>query len=398
LGRTQCFRANVAYSLYGVKAGKTAPSNPCQEKQYINSFFTTGGIESFGDSVGVGYGDYGASTTCTATYTGSNRNLESDHNTLYYPDYTSTTLGCSAGGKFIAATFQGAYCDGNHFISNDGEIEDLNEELDAFSCFQIYGNANNGDDGDAEDGAESLLAYSSSCSHTEYPNRCPDPHGIKQSRDQKLYKYAQSHYRAVPLIMPIMSTLLLVGAAVLYCMANGIRDSAKRRALESTTGEAGDPTIYEQFSNGMNRVGTDISQKTRTFAEKLAEYAEEEDGEGEIEQEGTYQAPESDAVSAAPSVHTVLSASPSVHSEKQASLAPSTKSEVMDIDTAVSQGEIANAMLAEKGVTPISGKPTPIEYVHSPSDMPYKRPRMAKMSKWIRGRFGRRKNKTVTAF
>ena len=31
MGRTQCYRANAAYSLCGVKSGSTAPSNPCSE-------------------------------------------------------------------------------------------------------------------------------------------------------------------------------------------------------------------------------------------------------------------------------------------------------------------------------------------------------------------------------
>lgn len=183
---------------------------------------------------------------------------------------------------------------------------------------------------------------------------------------------------------------------MLYCLANGIRDKAKRRAIESTTGEAADPSIYEKFSSSFQRVATDVSQRTRTFTEKLAEYAEEEDANAE--NEGTYQAPENEgaeasasgeavsrAPSAVPSVH-------SVHSEQPGSVAPSVKSmqsmhsEVADADTVASQVQVADAMLAEKGVTP---KPA-VEA----GGKKYKRPRMAKVSKWIRGRFGRRKQES----
>jgi len=375
LGRTQCFRANVAYSLYGIKTGKSA-ANPCGSGNYINSFFTTGGIESFGNNVGVDYANYGVSTTCTATYTGNgnnnnnkNQNNNNNNNQLYYPDYTSTTLGCSASGEFITATFQGAYCDGNHFLSNDGAVTNLNSDLESLGCLKIYDSSNagaaqdngngNGDDGYNDYGvpALNLLSYSSSCSHTEYPTRCPDPHGVKRARDKKLFRYAQAHYRAVPLIMPIMSTILLIGAAMLYCLANGIRDGAKRRAIESATGEALDPTIYEQFSASFNHVATDISQRTRTFSEKLAEYAEEEDDD--IGPENTYEAPgaEDDPVHSA-------------------------------VAKDAAQAQVANAMLAEKGITPKAaaaqggGKPT----------KNYKRPRLAKISKWVRGRVGRSKD------
>ncbi len=47
MGRTQCYRANAAYSLYGVKSGSTAPSDPCSETQYMNSFFTNFGVVGF---------------------------------------------------------------------------------------------------------------------------------------------------------------------------------------------------------------------------------------------------------------------------------------------------------------------------------------------------------------
>jgi len=64
MGRTQCFKANAAYSLYGVLKGESEGSNPCKKKTYINSFFTTFGVESFAGPLGLGI-DY-ANSQCTA--------------------------------------------------------------------------------------------------------------------------------------------------------------------------------------------------------------------------------------------------------------------------------------------------------------------------------------------
>ena len=354
LGRTQCFRANVAYSLYGIKPDQEVPSNPCASSaNYINSLFTTGGIESFGNNVGVAYGNYGVSTTCTSTFVGDAENQgeqgQQGHNQQYYPDYTSTTLGCSASGEFVKASFQGAYCDGNHFLSNDGEYTDLNSDLADVGCYQIYSYDN------SDNSALSLLSYSSTCSHTEYPKTCPDPHNMKRKRDQKFFQYAKGQNRAVPLIMPILSTIMLLAAAGLYVMANGVRDASKRRGLEAVSGEIIEPSISEKFSLRMSRVGTDLSQRTRSFTEKIAEYAEAEEestnGGASAATGGDYQAP----------VEDTMSASPSLQDNDDGVAAPTT--------------EQAAAVPA----TSATGKQ-------------YKRPRMARMSRFFRSRFGICKN------
>lgn len=290
--------------------------------------------------MGVPYANYGAATTCTATNTaaeeaeggeGGRRTEGQAHGDQYYPDFTSTTLACSSSGAFIQATFQGAYCDGNHFLSNDGEVANLNTDLDDLGCYQIYSFDNN------DNAALSLLSSSSACSHNEYPNTCPDPHGTKRKRDQKLIQYAKSRTRTVPLIMPILSTILIVLSAGLHVMANGIRDAAKRRELEAKTGESVAPTIAEKFSNRMTRVGTDISQRTRSYTEKIAKYAEEEDGATTAE---GYTAP---------------------------------------TDEAQTQSASAAVVSTDKTAPETETK--------------YKRPRLARVSKFVRGRFGRKSQK-----
>lgn len=50
MGRTQCFRANAAYSLYGVLKGESTKG--CNHLTYINSFFTDYGVEVFSSALG----------------------------------------------------------------------------------------------------------------------------------------------------------------------------------------------------------------------------------------------------------------------------------------------------------------------------------------------------------
>ena len=42
---SDCIRANVAFSLYGTLQGEE--DQGCSKKTFINSFYTTGGVESF---------------------------------------------------------------------------------------------------------------------------------------------------------------------------------------------------------------------------------------------------------------------------------------------------------------------------------------------------------------
>jgi hypothetical protein len=380
MGRTQCFRANVAYSLYGVKTGKNAPSSisACSSPYYINSFFTTAGIESFGDNVGIDYEDAGASSECDNEEgddddNEDNNNNGDDHgnNEMLYENYLSYGTGCSSSGNFIQAQFQGAYCDGNHFLAATDDFEDLNEAFEELGCLQVYGfvssddedGDNEGDDND-DNAAYNLLSYSAACSHTEYPERyperCPDPHGYKKKRDANLYNYSKAHFRAVPLVMPILSSLLIVGALILLYLSYQIQNqSIKKKGLndpiDGARGEGQPSTFMSHVSESFSRTATGLSERTRTFREQLQDYAEEEDDIEEPEKDapGDYQSPEP-------------------ISEK-----------VGEDPVIVSNEEVADAMLADQGITP-----PPKTVVEEKKK--YKRPRLAKISKFF---FGRRKNK-----
>eukprot|EP00934_Nitzschia_sp_Nitz4_P002816 Nitzschia sp. Nitz4//scaffold83_size84149//53594//54715//NITZ4_005178-RA/size84149-processed-gene-0.63-mRNA-1//-1//CDS//3329558959//2806//frame0 len=198
VGQTQCYRANVAYSLYGVPYGQNIPKHPCQRKNFINSYFSNHGVEYFSNSMGIDYGD--ATDTCVLYSQGdddfyANHKFGGENNGLLYPTYSSYTTACSANGKFVQGLFEGAYCSVRDFIETMATLDDFNDALEEMNCVQVYDAADDGgnfedDDNDGnrklEDesniaaGLSSLLSYSVPCSMLEYPHACPDPHGAKQ--------------------------------------------------------------------------------------------------------------------------------------------------------------------------------------------------------------------------
>ena len=214
MGNTQCYRANVAYSLYGVRTGDTTPENACRRRYYINTFFTNNGMEDFGTVVGLeNYGD--ATSQCALAEEEDDNNNNEDggdddsfqHNVEMYPNAHSYTSYC-ASGRFVTALFNGAYCTGKGELEMMDTLTNLNSELNEVDCVLAYvanEDSNNGgdenendrqledegNDGDEEDESEDeeseglwdLLSYSSTCSILEYPKGCPDPYGAKKRFD-----------------------------------------------------------------------------------------------------------------------------------------------------------------------------------------------------------------------
>lgn len=208
-GMTQCFRSNVAYSLYGVKSGQQVHNrNPCSKHHYMNSFFTTDGFDSFLEDLGMtDADDYGATTECQnydddGNDDGDDYNyVQVDHGEQIFGDSYSTTTGCSAEGRFIQSTFQGKYCDGNHLVGYSNIYPNMNNDLEALGCYQIHGaqqqgNNNNNQDEDEDENqsiAVLLLTDSAACSYSLYPDTCPDPHNMKAKRDVQLYYAARAY-------------------------------------------------------------------------------------------------------------------------------------------------------------------------------------------------------------
>jgi hypothetical protein len=285
MGNTQCYRANVAYSLYGVRSGDDVPDNACRRHYYINSFFTTNGMDYFGNSLGLeNYGD--ATSQCTLADDGNgDEDQEEDgdnkarqHNGQLYPNAQSYTTYCSSG-KFVTAMFSGAYCTGKGDLETLNGLDDLNDELDQLDCVLAYsvddGNnadendddENNANDNDAdeedadadadendadEEGADEngrrleeeedkdeenegkdlwdLLSYSSTCSILEYPKGCPDPFGVKKRFDVNprtpsgIWRYLHG-IDWVTLILFIWGTLILL---LTFCIKDGVEYRKKK--------------------------------------------------------------------------------------------------------------------------------------------------------------------------
>ena len=203
MGRTQCFKANVAYSLYGIlkTSSKSLEGSPCQESTYINSFFSTFGVESFSGPLGLGTDD--ANSQCTAEepddasevenysyYQSDDDYLDDAYYFYNWESYTSYGTGCSAEGTFVQDSYQGAFCKGRKFVETLDKLDDLNANLQAMQCTQIYAsdenNGYNGRDYTDDDlefdnmNAIDILSFSKSCSLRQYPNDCPDPYGLKK--------------------------------------------------------------------------------------------------------------------------------------------------------------------------------------------------------------------------
>jgi hypothetical protein len=214
MGYTECFRANAAYSLYGILAGEE--DQGCNKHTFINSFFTTQGLEVFTQSVelaGVSFsendnynagddqngddgGGYPGGVTSECYYEEDENdaneeddNDEEENNQKITTGAVSFGLGCSSR-SFVQKTYQGAYCDGRNPLTITDHLVSFNKELSDATCIPIF-QSNSGNDDNAEDGSDSLtLLYNSrACDINEFPRQCPDPYG-------KLKAYARATSRA----------------------------------------------------------------------------------------------------------------------------------------------------------------------------------------------------------
>lgn len=207
MGRTQCFKANAAYSLYGVLKGNSVPSSPCSKGTYINSFFTTFGAESFTGPLGLGVDTI--NSQCQENEpdqmyldddqaAADDDYLDDNFQFYNYKAYSSSGTGCQ-NKNFVTDSYQGAFCHGRNYLETTSTLDDLNDMLKGMQCTEIYNvNSNNNNEGrrlDEEDinfeemDPIGILSYSKSCSLRQYPRDCPDPYGLKK-------KYSRAINRA----------------------------------------------------------------------------------------------------------------------------------------------------------------------------------------------------------
>ena len=168
MGRTFCFRAQAAFSLYGIpKDSSGSIGSKCHKATFINSFFTTMGVEALADPLGVDT-SYGNSY-CTVYPPGDNdADAEDDaedegdrndkSNWSNFAAYTSSGTGCQ-NNRFVTDTYGGGSCDGNAYIKTTDTLDNFNKALDNLDCVQIYDSSSDyeydgdygGGDGDGED-------------------------------------------------------------------------------------------------------------------------------------------------------------------------------------------------------------------------------------------------------
>jgi hypothetical protein len=181
LARTQEFCANVAFSLFGIPKNHISLLS-CSRGNYINSFFTYGGadtlLQALGKTPRVYYdGEY------VDGYYNSNYGFNSSNADCVVDEeaYMSSTMGCSAGGKFAIATFEGEYCHGTDFYDIVDPLRKYNRQMNRVGCQKIWGRGFGN-----RKAATMLLSNSWSCDLDLYPNGCPDPYGQKARYDYAL--------------------------------------------------------------------------------------------------------------------------------------------------------------------------------------------------------------------
>jgi hypothetical protein len=225
--RTQPFRANTAFSLYGtLRSGFSGWGGNCNKKTYINSFFTLMGADTIVDALNMGVQAFpdndGYGAAYCYEYDGESQDDDESGSGDNNDDNEagSTTMGCKADGTFVTATFSGDDCDGNYFMNITDDLDDYNQAMNKASCQQVWNykknyvqdasrralkNADSGraleqnDDAQNDDNAaaqqtstygsiaETLLMTSFACDLELYPNgQCPDPYGLKLKYDNNM--------------------------------------------------------------------------------------------------------------------------------------------------------------------------------------------------------------------
>lgn len=235
LARTQDFCANVAFSLYGIPKNHVSLMT-CSRGNFINSFFTYGGADTLLEALGKKPSIHYNSAYTNGYYNSNYDNGYNISNADCVVDdtyYMSSTMGCSANGKFAIAEFEGEYCHGTDFYDIIDPLRKYNRQMGHIGCQRIW--AKNFGSADV---ATALLGNSWSCDLNLYPNGCPDPYGKKASYDYALraVAYGQSPTWAIAnmkLKTPfrILSWLLLLGGMCLMVFGYHIQSRERVATL-----------------------------------------------------------------------------------------------------------------------------------------------------------------------
>ena len=299
-----CYRANAAFTLYGVKSG--ASDDGCHEGTYINSFLTTTGVGALMSAIeeagsytfNTAYADDGGdddggaddggnvvTASCSSDYYHVDDDDENNddgepqehatrkHLSRMYQDATSYTVGCF-GKDFSYNSFQGAYCDGSWTTGVVHKLSSFNEEIKSVGCVAIYDAAN------GIDAATELLSnYANACSLRQYPDRCPDPYG-------KLRKYTNriegstgsltTTLRKRFLAKSTMWTGYIIGIFLMiascYVTGKAVQGSESKRSEMGISGSIVSLDVTEK--NPVKLVGIGIVKTASLMKERVTSFAE----------------------------------------------------------------------------------------------------------------------------
>ena len=291
MGRTLPFRANAAYSLYGILKGH-ARANKCSSATYINTFVTYMGADTILNTVGrtditgfsnSSYDDdtwqYDSNSYCdqmSSSYLtdyqrrlveenlaerGGDRDLSGsgDNNN----NYISTTMGCAVDSeKFVMAVFGDGYCDGNYFLNKTEPMKKYNRAMSRVRCSKIWDRHSSKYNGDV------LLSTSSACDTSYYGDRCPDPYGRKKryarlvsgTDHSNMKPFSLVSYRAFAWALFVTGLALLAGAVFIKRRygRKGRRkkrkDKRKKRKSQSPKSSPKSPDdslVGEDFESGV---------------------------------------------------------------------------------------------------------------------------------------------------
>jgi len=237
--RTVQFRANAAYSLYGVLKGNRMSSG-CSQSTYINSFFTLHGADTFVSALGLDVNDDGTNpgSSCVQSSNGNRREKSNDNNKNNNKVYE--TMGCTDDGDFVVATFSDQTCNGIYFLNNTDPLDDYTYAIDRVTCTKVWDLSKQASRALTDvsnvygSAAETLLLDSSACDTSVYLD-CPDPYGMKRkvrravgtTSASKSAVFSEASFNRD---FRILSSILLVLGVSLLTMAYVMRKREKINA------------------------------------------------------------------------------------------------------------------------------------------------------------------------
>jgi len=295
-GRTLPFRANVAYSLYGVMNGQFR-LNHCSKSTYINTFITHLGADELLNTIGkhglgndddAGYGNayctqmdaYDFNLQFSRELEGDiERELSGDGDNDDNQNLVSMTMGCAINSdKFVMASFGDGYCDGSKFMNVTDDLRSYNRAMSGVRCEKIWDVHSTHFTGDE------LLAGSSSCDTSYYGNRCPDPYGRKK-KYAKLASggtnYRDSARRFFLHFVRGLAWVLLVLGLVLLAAAFWIKrryGRSRRRSRKKSSKKRRSKSANKRRSRSRGGDGDPSSPRSGTYDDEEGTYASEYTG------------------------------------------------------------------------------------------------------------------------